>query len=174
MVASLGMPPRNTCPGCHSAIYDGAREQGWCTDCMPPEIEVLRQALRKVLASHERGDGGTLGERLWAEAEAQASKRAADMPDENAALRVMFNAYQRLRELGWGEAIYCPKDGTYFDAIEAGSMGVHACTYWGEWPKGGWWVADDNDLWPSHPILFRLRATDTGSSAGPQDSTEAK
>lgn len=47
MAASLHMPPRDTCPGCHSAIYDGAREQGWCTDCMPPEIEVLRARLRK-------------------------------------------------------------------------------------------------------------------------------
>jgi uncharacterized protein YceH (UPF0502 family) len=47
MAARLSMPPRDKCPGCHSAIYDGAREQGWCTDCMPPEIEALRARLRK-------------------------------------------------------------------------------------------------------------------------------
>lgn len=28
-------PPRSTCPGCFSAIYDGARRQGWCCDCFP-------------------------------------------------------------------------------------------------------------------------------------------
>lgn len=27
--------PRHTCPGCFSAIYDGAAEQGWCCDCWP-------------------------------------------------------------------------------------------------------------------------------------------
>jgi hypothetical protein len=27
--------PRDTCPGCFSAIYDGARAQGWCCDCWP-------------------------------------------------------------------------------------------------------------------------------------------
>lgn len=47
MAASLSMPPRKECPGCRSAIYDGAREQGWCTDCMPPEIEVLRRSLAR-------------------------------------------------------------------------------------------------------------------------------
>jgi hypothetical protein len=25
--------PRNECPGCFMAIYDGAAEQGWCCDC---------------------------------------------------------------------------------------------------------------------------------------------
>ncbi len=24
-----------TCPGCHSAIYDDAAKNGWCTDCNP-------------------------------------------------------------------------------------------------------------------------------------------
>lgn len=87
----------------------------------------------------------------------QAELRRQDlMPDEQAALNMMFDAWQRLKELGWREAIYCPKDGRVFDAIEAGSTGIHACHYRGEWPKGGWWV-DDGDLWPSRPILFRLR-----------------
>lgn len=47
MAASLSMPPRKQCPGCRSAIYDEAREQGWCTDCMPPEIEALRRQLSR-------------------------------------------------------------------------------------------------------------------------------
>jgi hypothetical protein len=47
MAASLRMPPRDKCPGCHSAIYNGAREQGWCTDCMPPEIDALRRQLSR-------------------------------------------------------------------------------------------------------------------------------
>lgn len=27
--------PRNECPGCFAAIYDGAAKQGWCTNCYP-------------------------------------------------------------------------------------------------------------------------------------------
>lgn len=96
---------------------------------------------------------------LWEACEAAKKKRAEDMPDEQAALRVMMNAYTRLKELGWREAIYCPKDGSHFQAIEAGSTGVHDCAYEGEWPKGSWWVYD-GDVWPSRPILFKLYPAD--------------
>jgi len=86
----------------------------------------------------------------------EANKRRLElMPDEQAAIRMMFEARQRLMELGWNDAIYCPKDGSEFDAIEAGSTGIHRCHYAGEWPAGGWWVADDGDLYPSRPVLYR-------------------
>ena len=78
-------------------------------------------------------------------------------PPDAAALSRLFDAYQELKRLGWNDAIYCPKDGTWFDAIEAGSTGIHNCRYEGAWPTGSWWISDDRDLWPSRPILFRLR-----------------
>ncbi len=53
--------------------------------------------------------------------------------------------------------MYCPKDGTWFDAIEVGSTGIHDCHYEGTWPNGHWWVADAHDLRPSRPALFRER-----------------
>jgi hypothetical protein len=81
--------------------------------------------------------------------------RAALAPTEQDAIRLMWQGYQRLRELGWREAMYCPKDGTEFDAIEAGSTGIHACHYQGEWASGSWWISDGGDLWPAHPILYR-------------------
>ena len=81
------------------------------------------------------------------------------MPDDNEALLNMFDAFQRLQELGWRDIIYCPKDGTHFDAIEAGSTGIHNCWYQGTWPKGIWWGDAANDIWPMHPILFRLKST---------------
>ena len=93
---------------------------------------------------------------LMADIEAAKAKRAEDMPDEAAALSQMLDAHQRLKELGWSEAIYCPKDGTIFDAIEAGSSGIHKCHYSGQWPDGSWWIHSHGDLWPSRPILFRL------------------
>lgn len=114
--------------------------------------------------THSDGQGGFYhtpltraeGDAIWAECEAAQLKRAKDMPDEKTALNAMHEAYTRLKELGWSEAIYCPKDGSAFNAIEAGSTGVHRCHYEGEWPNGSWWVRDEQDLYPSHPILYRL------------------
>lgn len=88
----------------------------------------------------------------------QLSKRAAAMPTEQDAINAMFQAWLRLRELGWRDAVYCPKDGSTFLAIEPGSTGIHDCSYRGEWPDGGWWIHADRDMWPSRPCLFRLKA----------------
>lgn len=79
----------------------------------------------------------------------------AMMPDERAAIRLMNAAFERLKRLGWREAIYCPKDGSTFDAIEVGSTGIHKTHYEGEWPSGSWWIAADGDLYPSRPALYR-------------------
>jgi len=92
---------------------------------------------------------------IWDAAETARKERAKAMPTEKDALRVMFDAYQRLEELGWRPAMYCPKDGTIFDSISAGSTGIHDSYYDGEWPKGRYWTFDGGDLWPGNPILFR-------------------
>lgn len=86
----------------------------------------------------------------------EKAARSALVPTEQDAINLMHECFQRLKELGWNDAIYCPKDGSEFDAIEAGSTGIHRCHYDGEWPNGHWWVADDHDLWPSRPILYRV------------------
>lgn len=91
---------------------------------------------------------------LWAEAEAAREKRAADMPDERAAIRQLFDAQERLKELGWKDPIYAPKDGSALDVIELGSTGIHRAYYEGEWPTGGWWI-QDGDTWPCRPALAR-------------------
>jgi hypothetical protein len=94
---------------------------------------------------------------LLARVEAEDKRREELMPDENAAIKMMFDAWLRLKELGWIEACYCPKDGTVFDAIEPGSTGIHSTHYSGVWPNGRWYVYDGGDLYPSRPILFKLR-----------------
>lgn len=94
-------------------------------------------------------------DRLTAALEARGAARAALMPTEDDALRLMFEAWQRLRDLGWREINYCPKDGSSFDAIEPGSTGVHRTRYQGEWPSGGWLAEDGGDLWPARPCLYR-------------------
>lgn len=86
----------------------------------------------------------------------EADRRRAElMPTEQDAIRMMFEARQRLMELGWNDARYCPKDGSEFDAIEPGSTGIHRCHYSGEWPNGHWWIASHGDLYPSRPVLYR-------------------
>lgn len=93
---------------------------------------------------------------MWKAAEAAEAKRAADMPDEQAAIRTLHDAWLRLKELGWRESMYCPKDGSLFKVIEAGSTGIFDCSYRGKWASGHFLIHDGGDLWPSHPILFKL------------------
>src|SRR5688572_6343908 len=54
---------------------------------------------------------------LMAASDEAKARRAEQMPDEQSAIHTMFNAWLRLKELGWKEAQYCPKDGSLFDAI---------------------------------------------------------
>lgn len=94
-------------------------------------------------------------EEIFAKIEAN-KKRCADlMPDEESAIRMMFDAAQRLKEFGWRDAVYCPKNGTLFNVLEINSTGIHKATYEGEWPKGGFWVHDRGDMFPSRPALYR-------------------
>jgi len=90
--------------------------------------------------------------------EADERRRNEAMPTEQDAIRHFFDGWLQLKnKFGWREAIYCPKDGTVFEVIEAGSTGIHDCVYQGEWPKGAWWILEDGDMSPSRPVLFRLK-----------------
>ena len=97
---------------------------------------------------------------IWSKAIENRKKRAEDMPTEQDAINAMHGAYLRLRELGWRDAIYCPKDMSPFQVIEPGSSGIHDCSYWGEWPNGAWNIHSNGDLWPSRPCLFKLKEED--------------
>jgi hypothetical protein len=92
---------------------------------------------------------------IIAQCEAAEAKRKELMPDEETAIRMLFDAYQRLKDFGWRDAIYCPKDGTTFKVIEAGSTEKHDCIYQGDWPGGAWWIVEDGDMCPSRPVLFK-------------------
>lgn len=103
-------------------------------------------------------------ERLMAAIERDERASAAEMPNEAAALKVLQQAYVRLKALGFRDAVHCPKDGSWFEIVEAGSTGIHRAHYEGQWPTGTWWVAEAGDLWPSRPILWRPTRED-GSQA---------
>lgn len=107
-------------------------------------------------------------------AEKQKLQRAERMPDEQAAIKTLFDAWLRLKELGWSNPIYCPKDGSAFQVIEAGSTGIFRCTYQGKWPEGSWWVEDGGDLYPSRPMLFRLYPEDEAKRKAKMEEASAR
>lgn len=79
---------------------------------------------------------------LWKASEEAEAKSAADMPETNDAIQVMQRGRSRLRDLGWREAQYCPKDGTPFAVIEYGSTGIFEAWYNGDWPDGRIYCCD--------------------------------
>ena len=111
---------------------------------------------------------------MWA----AADKTAKDYRDkgEIALLEQQFDAYQGLKACGWKEIVYCPKDGSRFLSIEAGSTGVFPCYYQGEWPNGRWWTEAHGDLWPSSPILWKpmpeAKPSPTDRNAGKGEETK--
>lgn len=102
------------------------------------------------------------GEALWECTEKNRKSREERMPDENSAIHALFDAWQRLKELGWREPQYCPKNGTQFKVIELGSTGIFDCYYYGEWPDGHYMVMDEHDCYPTSTgvALYRLNPED--------------
>lgn len=105
-----------------------------------------------------RAEAGVLMEAV----DRATAKRAADMPDEQSAIQALFEAWYRLKELGWTEGQYCPKDGTKFRSIQLGSTGIFDCICDGKWPKCTWTTFDERDAYPSAhpPALIRLYPED--------------
>ena len=96
----------------------------------------------------------------WAELRAHWAKCAKEQPDftleeERGFLDQVRKAYEDLRQMGWQEIEYCPKDGTTFLAICAGWSRVVPCLYRGDWPTGSWWALDSGDMWPVYPMLWK-------------------
>lgn len=93
-------------------------------------------------------------EKLLQAADAAQAKRAADMPTEEDAARAMFQAWYRLKELGWRETCYGPSN-EVVRLIEPGSSGIHEGARHEPWPEKTWWIHDGGDSWPSTPCLFK-------------------
>lgn len=127
----------------------------------------------KTFATGERDENGlpvhrhepltrSEGEALWNAAKADEARRAEQMPDEQSAIRALFDAWLRLKDFGWREPMYCPKDGTRFKIIELGSTGVFDGAYRGKWPDGSWDSWDEFDMYCSSiaPAMFKLLPED--------------
>lgn len=81
-------------------------------------------------------------EAIWKAADEAQAKRAEAMPVTADALSAITSAKERLRELGWREGQYCPKNGEEFAVIEWGCTGIFPAVYHGEWPKGSLLYSD--------------------------------
>jgi len=129
---------------------------------MPAVAALETAATKAVLAAIPQGHQSgiiSVDEATWDSQQSAFDNRElffdTMMPTDQDAINLMNAAYNRLKRLGWKEAVYCPKDGSSFEAIEPGSTGIHQTHYDGEWPNGHWWVAAGGDLWPSRPCLYR-------------------
>ena len=79
------------------------------------------------------------------------ARRAELMPTEQDAARAMWDAWYRLKELGWRETSYGPTNENV-QLIEPGSAGIHTGSRWAPWPEKTWWIDGD---YPSTPCLFK-------------------
>ncbi len=78
------------------------------------------------------------------------------MPTEQDAVNTLWEAYQRLRELGWKETTYAhdfKKEGLESQLIELGSSGIHVGYYHKTNDHDVWWIGAEG--FPSHPCLVK-------------------
>jgi hypothetical protein len=61
---------------------------------------------------------------LWDAAERAQKERAERLPDVQSCLSSFLSAKDRMRELGWRESVYCPRDGSTFAVCQIGSTGI--------------------------------------------------
>lgn len=93
--------------------------------------------------------------------EESARRRRETYPDEQACVRAMFDAMERLKELGWKDTTYAPADHKIKQTISLGTTGIHDayCDKTDQppfLPRKWWWhPSEDGDLWPHSPILYK-------------------
>lgn len=61
---------------------------------------------------------------IWEECERKDAERAKTYPDSLSCLRAMSSAEERLKQLGWRDGRYCPRDGSTFATCQVGSTGM--------------------------------------------------
>jgi hypothetical protein len=94
---------------------------------------------------------------LMVAADAARADRAARFPTAEDAVRVLWDAWYRLQELGWKDAQYAPADRRLRRVVELGSTGIHEgyCEPRSDRPlEKWWWIPSEGDVWPSRPILY--------------------
>lgn len=114
----------------------------------------MKTVLPEKLDAPSTLDGISMMDRI----EARAKARRQRVPTEEDAFRLSHDCFERLKELGWREIQYCPKDGTEFDAYCFGDLVSFDCTYEGQWPDGMWVQHDEDDSIVCYPSLWRPKS----------------
>lgn len=93
------------------------------------------------------------------------AERQALYPTEQECVRAIFDACQRLEELGWKKAESRPANDKVVQTISLHSTGIHDAYCQprpshpidlGHW----WWAQDEGDLWPHSPIYWKDKPSD--------------
>ena len=116
--------------------------KGWKTTADRKRSELSQDEIAQILTAIDR----------------EEARSQLQIPTERDAINLIHRARERLKRFGWQEAQYCPKDGSPFAVICAGSTGIFRCTYSGEWPDGYFMVEDGGDVYPTSlgVLMFRL------------------
>lgn len=83
-------------------------------------------------------------------------KRAEAMPTEKDAVNALWEAQQRLKELGWKDPTYAhelKQEGVESQLIELGSSGIHVGYYHKTGEHDVWWIGGEGC--PSTPCLVK-------------------
>jgi hypothetical protein len=96
---------------------------------------------------------------VWQKIESEKARLAEAMPTQEAAVRAMYDAYERLKALGWKEPPRFTTAGSFRMTAMLVEMG---CTrsiegYSGTLKDGRitWWSkSEDGDVWPVRPVLI--------------------
>lgn len=99
-------------------------------------------------------------------------KRRKSMPTTQTALAVLCEAKERLKELGWRNGAYCPKDGTSFAVCEFGSTGMWKGFYCGKWPDGH--IISGDCVHHPDAVMFKLLASLTSEEAETMKQCDAQ
>lgn len=95
---------------------------------------------------------------IMARVEAAKTLRAERMPTEEAAVKALWDAWYRLKELGWKDAQHAQPRTEPYLVVEVGSSGIHRATCQvrpSDKNRECWWWTCDDEIYPSNPILYR-------------------
>jgi hypothetical protein len=67
--------------------------------------------------------------RIWDEVRQKQAERSERMPDTYSALSALVSASERMKELGWRDSRYSPREGR-FAVCEIGSTGIWSARRW--------------------------------------------
>lgn len=68
---------------------------------------------------------------MWQQIEHEDAKRALALPSSLDCLKAMCSAEGRMKQLGWRDGRYCPRDGSAFAVCQVGSTGMWR-GYWSD------------------------------------------